>query len=307
MICIDYMNISALDLNLLKAFSALYQHRNVTRAAATIGLAQPSMSNALARLRAVFEDELFVKSPQGMVPTTRAESLAPTVMAALDLIAQALSDDMPFDPLTTSATVTIAAPDNLVLSIAPNLAAKLAKVAPRFDLRFVPFEKDSVFAALDSGMADIALSRFSAIPARFYQRAWLTDRFVVIAREGHPAVQNGLSLDGFCHADHVLVSFRADARGAIDDSLAALGRQRNIAMVVSQFAVVPDIIARTDYLATIPKSVANHLADRARCVCLPLPLDQEEWNNQIIWSSQTNADPAKRFAVEAIQGLRAAP
>lgn len=304
---IDKMNISALDLNLLKAFSALYQHRNVTRAAATIGLAQPSLSNALARLRAVFEDELFVKSSRGMVPTARAEALAPSIMSALDLIAKALSEGAPFDPLTTSATVTIAAPDNLVLSIAPNLAAKLAKVAPRFDIRFVPFEKDDVFASLDSGTADIALSRFAAIPARFHQRDWLTDRFVVIAREGHPAVQRGLSLDGFCHADHVLVSFRADARGAIDESLAALGRQRNIAMVMSQFAVVPDIIARTNYLATIPESVANHLSDRAGCVCMPLPLDQEEWDNQMIWSGQTNADPAKRFAVETLLRLKTTP
>lgn len=279
----------------------------MTRAAATIGLAQPSISNALARLRAAFEDELFVKKPQGMVPTARAETLAPTVDAALNLISEALLEEAPFDPLTTSATITLAAPDNLVLSTAPYFAARLAEVAPRFSLRFVPFEKDSIFSALDAGAVDVAISRFATLPARLYQRDWMSDRFVVIARRDHPYVHRGLTLSRYCDADHVLVSFRADARGAIDESLAALGRSRTIAMVVSQFVVVPNIVARTDYLATIPQSVAADLAERAGCGCFPLPLNQEEWTNQIVWSGQTNADPAKRFAVETLLVLRTAP
>ncbi len=171
----------------------------------------------------------------------------------------------------------------------------------------MPFEKNSVFAALDAGATDIAISRFARIPARLYQRDWMSDRFVVIARRDHPAVQAGLTLSQYCDADHLLVSFRADARGAIDESLDALGRRRNIAMVVSQFAVVPNIVVRTDYLATIPQSVAADLAKQAGCICLPLPLDHEEWTNQIVWSAQTNADPAKRFAVETLLEFQKTP
>ncbi|MFL4468482.1 LysR substrate-binding domain-containing protein [Tateyamaria armeniaca] len=296
-------NVDALDLNLLKAFSALYAQRNVTRAAATIGLAQPSMSNALARLRAVLDDALFVKSPQGMIPTARAEALAPKVDAALGLISEAFETPATFDPKTAKATIRIAAPDNLVMRLAPLLAAHLAAEAPLFDLRFAGFHKDTIYGALDRGEVDIALARFSDIPARFHQRDWLGDSFVVVARKGHFDEERPLTLDRYCDANHLLVSFRPDGRGAIDDVLNSLGRTRRVALVVSQFAVVPDIVARSGVLATIPASVADGLAERAGCDLHALPFAQDGWTNQAIWSAQTNADAAKRFAVEAMLGL----
>lgn len=301
---IDMKNVDALDLNLLKVFSALYAQRNVTRAAATIGLAQPSMSNALARLRAVLDDALFVKSPHGMVPTQRAEELAPKVDAALVLISEAFETSQPFDPATTQATITITAPDNLVVGLAPAFTAHLAKTAPLFDLRFATFQKDTVYGALDRGEVDIALGRFADIPARFHQRKWLTDSFTVIARKGHDCTRRGLTLDRYCAANHVLVSFRPDGRGAIDHTLQTMGRARRVALVVSQFAVVPDIVARTDYLATIPASVANELAERTGCEIHALPFPQDSWTNQAIWSAQTNANPAKQFAANALQDFR---
>ncbi len=300
---IDMKNVDALDLNLLKAFSALYAQRNVTRAAATIGLAQPSMSNALARLRGALDDALFVKTPQGMVPTARADALAPKVNAALGLISEAFETQEAFEPETAKSTIRISTPDNLVMRVAPALAAHLAVVAPMFDLQFANFQKDTVFGALDRGEVDIAIARFVDIPARYYQRDWLHDSFVVIARKGQFNDDHPLTLDRYCTANHVLVSFRPDGRGAIDDILQKTGRTRRVALVVSQFAVVPDIVARTGYVATIPKSVADGLAKRAGCDIHTLPIPQENWTNQAIWSAQANADPAKRFAVEAMLGL----
>lgn len=297
---IDFMNVSALDLNLLKAFAALYAERHVTRAGAAIGLAQPSMSNALSRLRAVLDDQLFVKTPKGMVPTPRADSLAPKITAAMVLIEEAFENPQPFDPATTAATITIAAPDNLVMGLAPPLAAHLAEVAPSFDIRFAGFEKDQTLRALDRGDVDMVLGRFENLPARFYQRDWMTDSFVVIAREGYPFGKGGLTLECFCKADHVLTSFRPDNRGAIDTYLTSLGKTRRVSMVVSQFAVVPDIIARTDYLATIPSTVATTLAKRTGCEIFPLPFEQDNWTNTLVWSAQTQADRAKRFAVDAV-------
>ncbi|MEO0915930.1 MAG: LysR family transcriptional regulator [Pseudomonadota bacterium] len=300
MIFIDAMNVSALDLNLLKAFDALYTERHVTRAGEAIGLAQPSMSNALSRLRAILGDPLFVKTPQGMMPTPRADTIAPKVSAALALISDAFEDTKPFDPATTVARITISASDNLVTSLAPRLAAHLAQVAPSFDLRFAPFEKDDALKALDQGDVDIVLARFTELPARFHRQEWMTDSFVVIARKGHPLLQSGLTLDNFCSAGHVLTSFRADSRGAIDDGLARLGRSRHISMVVSQFSVVPDIIAQTNYIATVPATIAESLAERAGCEIHSLPISQKNWAIALVWSAQTNADPAKKFAVDAV-------
>ncbi len=305
-ICMSYileMNVSTLDLNLLKAFAALYAERHVTRAGATIGLAQPSMSNALSRLRAELNDALFVKTPRGMIPTPRADAIAPKVDAALALIADAFEDPKPFDPATTAATITIAAPDNLVLDIAPRLAAHLAQAAPHFDVQFAAFDKTTVLDALDRGNVDMSLARFMDLPARFYQFDWMPDSFVVIARKGHACAAGGLTLDDFCAADHVLTSFRPDSRGAIDETLATLGKKRRVSMVLPQFAVVPDIIAQTDYLATVPATVAANLAERAGCDVYPLPFDQPAWTNTLVWSPHTNVDSAKRYAVDAVLKL----
>ncbi len=297
------MNVASFDLNLLKAFAALYAERNVTRAASRLGLAQPSMSNALARMRALFDDALFVKTPQGMVPTERAEALAPKVDAALALVAEALDAPAPFDPASARGTITLAAPDNVVLGLAPALACRVEEVAPGLDLRFGGFNKDVVMGALDRGEADLAIGRFAEIPARFHQRVAGRDRFVVIARADHALAAEGLSLDGFCAATHILVSFRHDGRGAVDSALAALGRSRRVGLVLAQFAVVPDIVARTDHIATIPESVAGALAARAGCAIHPLPLAVDPWQMRMIWSAVANADPATRFVIDTIEAM----
>lgn len=294
------MNVSAFDLNLLKVFAAIYAERNVTRAADKVGLAQPSMSNALSRLRAVFDDQLFVKTPGGMVPTERAHALAPSVETALAKVQEAFGAVRGFDPATTKASLTIAAPDNLTLRIAPELTHRLAKQAPGIDLRFRAFDKDAALGQLDRSEIDVALGQFPDVPPRFHLRDLFEDRFVVIARAGHPAVAGRLSLKAYCAAGHVLVSFRGDARGAVDGTLARLGRQRRIALVLAQFGLVPDIVARTDYLATMPASIAEALAPRSGCTLQPLPFAQAAWTNQAVWSAVTHAEPAKRYAIDAL-------
>ncbi len=303
MIGIHDMNITALDLNLLKVFSALYEQRNVTRAADLIGLAQPSMSNALSRLRAVLEDELFVRTPGGMVPTPRADRLAPQIDEALALISEAIAKTRNFDPHTATGVLKISAPDNLTLMLAPMLAAHLATKAPNLNLRFFPFNKDTIFQQLDRGEVDTALSRFKDISPRFLQSDCGLDRFVVLARRTHPVFQVGLTLDRYCKADHVLVSFSSDRRGAIDEHLDTINRQRRVALVLSQFSIVPKIIAQTDYLATVPESVAISLCANENCATIPLPFEFETWTTQLVWSNRTDADPAKRFVTQAITSL----
>lgn len=135
------MNINTLDLNLLKTFDALYRERNVTKAGNVLGLAQPSMSNALNRLRAVFDDPLFLRSPGGMQPTERAEQLAPAIEKALHDIRELVQPAKAFNPETVELALVIACSDNLTLRIGPLLAAHLQKHAPGIDLRFVPIDK----------------------------------------------------------------------------------------------------------------------------------------------------------------------
>lgn len=297
------MNVAGLDLNLLKAFAALYAERSVTRAARRVGLAQPSMSNALSRLRSVFDDPLFLKTPQGMVPTHRADNLAPRIDAALGLISDALSEKSEFDPTTAKASMVIATPDNMLLSLGPALSARFQSIAPGFDFRFVGLSKHTAFDEIDRGRVDAAIGHFPDLPARFYRSRTQDDRFVVIARQGHPLSKELSTLDGFCSPGHVLVTFKDDKVGRMDVELKKFGRERRVVMVLEQFSVVPHIVAQTDYISSVPISVAEPLAAMAGCQIYELPFSLPTWHLKLIWGQQAHMDPAKKFAISEICSL----
>ena len=294
------MNLATVDLNLLKAFDALYAERSVTRAGARIGLAQPSMSNALNRLRVLFDDKLFVRTPKGMAPTDRAATLAPKVAAALRQIQDLVEPPAVFDPMTTKAEITLATSDNVNMMLAPRLAAHLARNAPGFDLRFRPLDKTMAFSDLDAGQLDAVIGTFAEIPARFFQRDLFEDEFVCIARKDHPALADGLSVRRFAALPHILMTLSADGRGAVDQALRKLGLERRVALTVGQFIVIPDIVAQTDSLAAIPLSVANVIAARAGCTVYPMPFPVPSWKTTAIWSQSANAMPAKKYAIHAL-------
>ncbi len=293
------MNIKALDLNLLKVFDALYRERHVTRAGRAIGLAQPSVSNALGRLRDVTGDQLFLRTPAGMVPTDKAHAIAPQVQQALALIVAAMVPEPAFDPDTARAEITLAAADVVVLQLGVAIARHFSAAAPGFDFRFRPMDKDTVFGALDRGALDGAIGVFADPPARFHHRLLYRDSLVCVARRGHPALAAGLSVQRFAQLPHVLMTLRGDAQGAVDDRLRALGLQRRVALTVGQFTVIPDIIAQTDYLAAMPASIADALAARAGCAVYPMPFDRDiAWTVSMLWAHTT---PASRFAIAGIE------
>ncbi len=300
---IDLLNINAVDLNLLRVFAALYRERHVTRAAASVGLAQPSMSNALARLRYLLDDPLFVRSPDGMIPTERADLLAPRITVALDLMADALQRPEPFDPRTARAEIVISCSDSLVLSHGPALIARLQAVAPGLVLRTGNLDKDAVWHDLDQGRVDVAMGIFDQIPARFEQTDFLTDTFVCIARINHPQLVDDMDLATFLDLPHILMTLRRDMTGAVDSALDSLGHRRRVVMTVTQFGVVPEIIGRTDCIATIPLSVAVALAQRSGCSVYPAPIALPSWKTKLVWSAATAASPAKRFTVEIIRKI----
>lgn len=304
-ICIiAVMNILSVDLNLLKAFAALHAERHVTRAGARIGLAQPSMSNALARLRALFGDELFQRTPTGMVPTQRALELAPQIDAALTLLDRAFERTQAFDPATAQATLTLATSDNLMLTLAPAMLSRFRSVAPGLDLRLRDLDKTTVWAELDRGDLDATIGTFAAIPARFHSRPYLADRFVCIARAGHPALKKGLTLETFAELPHILTTLGRDASGAVDDALRSLGMSRRVVMTVTQFSVVPDLVRKSDCIATIPLSAACHLAEHSGCDLFEPPLPLPDWTMTLVWSAASNARPVMRFAIEEVVNLK---
>src|SRR5437870_778835 len=200
------MDIRGVDLNLLKAFDALYSERAVTRAAGRIGLSQPAMSHALSRLRSLFADDLFVRTQTGMEPTAHAREIAPLVSGAIEQIETALNLGVGFDPAKSTGIFTAGMAEYAEVALVGRLAAAFAEEAPRATLRLTPASGHEAIEQLGRGEIDVAVAHLPHVPAHIESTVLLRDPFVVIARSGHPVVAKGLSLEDYAALDHVLVS-----------------------------------------------------------------------------------------------------
>lgn len=271
------MDIRAVDLNLLKAFDALMTERAVTRAAGRIGLSQPAMSHALSRLRDLFGDDLFVRSPAGMEPTARAREIAPLVATAIEHIDAALNPGASFDPAQSERIFTAGMAEYAEVPLVEGLAATFSRTAPNATLRLVPITGAEAPERLDREAVEVAVAhlgaRSDALPQRFESRLLFRDPFVVVARRGHPCLAAPLSLEAYARLGHVLVSPRGDTTGAVDRPLAARGLSRRIQLLVATYLALPAVLEATDLVATVPERTARRIVAAGFAIA-PLPLDQ---------------------------------
>lgn len=295
------MNVNNLDLNLLKAFEALYQEQHVGRAAARIGLAQPSMSNALNRLRAQFDDPLFQRGSDGMVPTARADTLAPYVSQALAVITEMMTPSI-FDPLTAEGDMSIAVADLMAINLAPPLMSLFSKIAPNLRVSFVPLNKRSLETDLDAGHLTLAIGTFAKLPARFYRKTILQDHFICIAGPDFSGGPDGMTLAKYVTARHILMTLGGGYSGVVDDALKQVGASRKVVMTATQFALLPDIVAQSDLIATIPASL-RHIAKRANCQVFVPPVKLSEWDIDMVWTQKTASSPLGKFVIDQVQHI----
>jgi DNA-binding transcriptional LysR family regulator len=273
---ISDMDIRAVDLNLLKAFDALMTERAVTRAAGRIGLSQPAMSHALSRLRDLFADDLFVRSPAGMEPTARAREIAALVTAAIDHIDAALNPGTGFDPAQSERIFTAGMAEYAEVPLVERLAEVSSRDAPRATLRLLPMTGAEAAERLDRETVDVVVAhlggRLAALPQRFDSAALFCDPFVVVARRGHPLLSQPLSVESYAGSRHVLVSPRGDTTGAVDRPLAGYGLSRRIQLLVATYLALPAVLEATDLIATVPERTARRVA-AAGFEIRPLPID----------------------------------
>jgi DNA-binding transcriptional LysR family regulator len=300
------MDVAGFDLNLMKAFEALYAERHVTRAGQRIGLSQSAMSGALTRLREVFDDELFVRSPTGMQPTPRADDLAGPISSALRLMHSVLRDDG-FDPASAVHIVTIAMTDYAAFVLLPPLLARLAVDAPGIDVRVRGiFGKDEVVDLLDSGEASLALSVPLDTSARIMTRPLLREGFACIARPGHPAFAKDADIAAFAAAPHLLVSPEGDRTGLVDRKLAALGLARRVVLSLPQFLVAPFVVAETDLIATLASRVARRFAAaNLGIVVHEPPIALSNFPLAMMWHRRVDDHPATVWLRDCIAGIAA--
>ncbi|HLY47013.1 MAG TPA: LysR family transcriptional regulator [Stellaceae bacterium] len=288
------VDIRAVDLNLLKAFDALVRERAVTRAATRIGLSQPAMSHALARLRAVFSDELFVRTATSMEPTARAREIAPLVTTAIEHIEAALRLGGGFDPATSSAIFTAGMAEYAEIALVGRLARRFAEEAAGATLRLLPATGHQALEQLDRGEIDVAVAHLPHLPAHLEASVLLRDPFVVVMRQGHPAANAPLTLEAYAAQTHVLVSPRGATAGALDGILVDFGLKRRIALLVATYLAVPAALAGSDLVATVPERTARQIAGTAEIAILPLPIDFAT-TVTMAWHRRAAADPAQTW------------
>jgi DNA-binding transcriptional LysR family regulator len=298
------MDIRAVDLNLLKAFDALMSERAVTRAAGRIGLSQPAMSHALSRLRGLFADDLFVRTPNRMEPTARAREIAPLVSAAIEHIEAALNLSVGFDPAKSAGIFTAGMAEYAEVALVGRLAESFARQAPKATLRLTPVTGAEAAEQLDSGAIDVAASHLRALPAHLASMVLLRDPFVLIARRGHPLAAQPLSIEGYAALDHVLVSPRGDTTGAVDRALTDFGLKRRIALLVATYLALPSVLAASDLVATVPRRTARQIAAIAEIEIMPLAIDLSVLVS-MAWHRRAASEPAqiwfRSLLIEAAQ------
>lgn len=294
MVFIHFMDIRAVDLNLLKAFDALMAERAVTRAALRIGLSQPAMSHALSRLRDLFADELFVRSANGMEPSARAREIAPLIAAAIERVEAALRLGAGFDPLTSAATFTAGMAEYAEIALVGPLARGFAVRAPGATLRLLPATGIGIAEQLERGAIDLAVAHVGNLSAPIESTVLLRDPFVVVARRDHPVAARPMALEAYAAQNHVLVSPRGATTGALDRILVDFGLKRRIALLVATYLAVPAALAASDLVATVPRRAARRIAATAAIAITPLPIDFA-MTVSMAWHRRAAGDPAQAW------------
>jgi DNA-binding transcriptional LysR family regulator len=277
---ISVMRLRSVDLNLLVALDALLEEGHVSRAALRVGLSQPAMSNALARLRATFGDALLVRTPHGMEPTARGLELAGQVRQVLNQVERVLTPDTGFEPAHCEHRFVLRMSDLLSRLFLPGIARTLLREAPRAGLEIVHFSPARTVEALETDGCDLALSMGLTHGVSIVRQPLLADRMVCVMRRSHPAAHGRFDLERLLALQHLRVSISPMDSRFVDDVLARLARRRYVAANVPHWLVVPEVLRATDLVAVMPERFADVLAraeDGFARRDLPLPETAFEW------------------------------
>ncbi len=293
----------AIDLNLLRVFDAVMAEGSLTRAAETLAMTQPAVSHAVRRLREALGDELFIRTSRGVRPSTRAETLWPPVRAALGSLRQALAPGS-YAPRTDAVQWRLTMADATAALVAAPLVAAIESAQALVNLRMLPLTNRDPRALLEAGDADLALGFFpeaitgiaaQGAESHLRHRRLYGTRYVGVMRRGHPLAGPALSLDAYCAAHHLLVSFSGRAHGLVDQALAALGRQRRIVLTVNQFFTAGRVVARSDLLTVLPAGFVEATGCQSELLTCELPFALDPVNVEMLWHLRHDADPAHRW------------
>ena len=267
--------------------------RSVTRAGQRIGLGQPGMSAALARLRATFGDELFVRIPgKPMRPTTRAIALHAPIAEILASASRILDPRTTFDPAAARTSIRIATGDPAGTLVTPRLLRLLSTKAPGISIRLLALDKRDAFDQLDNGDIDLVFSSFTNVPKRIRRERLFTDAYVCVVRREHArqTVRQAIDLETYVTTPHILVTLAGDDRGIVDEALTKLGRRRRVALTVPNTYLIPRLVAETGMISHLPRRIAAEVLRGSNLVMIPPPVALPEWHIDMYWGAASASD-----------------
>ena len=302
------MDLHAVDLNLLVVFQHLYNARRVSRVAEALGVTQPAISNSLARLRKLFNDELFIRTSRGMLPTPMAIELAEPVAAALDALHGVFNRELAFDPATSQRAFQIAMTDIGEVHFLPKLMHALSERAPGITISTVRNTAVNLREEMAAGQVDLAVGHLPDLTAEFFQRRLFRQKYVCMFRPGHPldrSVRAGkssrskpvtqMTREDFERAEQVMVVAAGTGHGQVDDFMARAHVRRNIRLRVPHFVALADILHATDLIATVTEKFAQRSAQHFGLRYLDHPLDIPDVQINLFWHARYHREPASQW------------
>jgi DNA-binding transcriptional LysR family regulator len=292
------LKLRAIDLNLLVVFDAIKRERSVTRAGHRLGLSQPAMSHALTRLRHMLKDELFVRSPTGMMPTPRAEQLATPIRSALDGLQQSL-EPVQFEPSKATTTFHIAVDNYSAIVLVAPIAARIAKIAPGIALDFRPSGTLDILDLLDRSELDLAIGPFGIQGERFSVKRVLQDQFVVVFRNDHPAAKaQQLSVEQFAALSQLEISSAQYGADSAED-LTKPRRARRPVMRAPLLSAA-QILSTSDMAAVLPLNVAKEMMKSRPLVFRKLLRSEKPIDVAMIWPRRLDNQSAHAWLRDVI-------
>ena len=291
------MNLSKVDLNLFIVFDAIYTEANLTRAGQIVGITQPAVSNALSGLRETFNDPLFVRTAQGMVPTPMAQNIIGPVRNALQLLRVSVQESRIFNPLQANKTFRISMTDLIEAVILPPLFQRLRRQAPAVQIESFLAKRRETTKELAAGRIDFAVDAPLNTDPQVRHVKLLEDRYVCAMRKGHPLAKDKISLDDYLSLTHIHISSRRSGLGLVDLALGKMGIQRKIALRSQHYLMASQVMQQTDMAMTVPESFAHRHSLHA--VDLPVN-DVPAQETHLYWHESTDQDPANRWMREQL-------
>ncbi|TQV78846.1 LysR family transcriptional regulator [Exilibacterium tricleocarpae] len=297
------MNLRSVDLNLLTIFDAIMTERKMSAAADKIGMSQPAMSAAVARLRLTLNDELFIRTGSGVKPTPRALELERPIRRILDLVSETVTQSVTFDHQKTDRVFTLASVDYGGIVVVPQLLRRLQAEASAVRINIWPQYEADLKDLMHFGSVDFAVDNIPLLEDDFHIEILCREPGYCLARRDHPKIQQSLSMEQFLQTEQVALYPKDKRISLLDQHLLANGLRRRHGMRVASFFNMPYIVAESNMICTLPEKVARHFAALFDLQLLPAPLDDWRAPVYLMWHSSLHGDPGHQWVRDIILGM----